>query len=293
MNRSAIVVLVLCTLGQSAQAETVNCTEIASLPAVINVAGVYCLQQDLSTAIASGNAIEIQANNVVLDCNGRKLGGLAAGPDSRAVGVSAAGRTNLTVRNCKLRGFGTAIRFAAPGGGHVVEDNHVQGSTELGLSISGNGSMVRRNRVLDTLQRAGAPDDAVGIATESTMDILDNTVGQVVAATGKAAFGIRARDNLHGAIIGNRVRNVLDQGQANSFTAGIASIPVAGNGRATIAGNHVALSAPDNQAGISCYNDGNDVAFDNVVNGFHYFLGPTHTPILGCVNGGGNVAPAP
>lgn len=293
MRWSPLLLLLWIGALQPARAETINCTEIASLPAVIAVQGAYCLKQDLSTAITTGNAIEILANNVALDCNGHKLGGLGGGPDTQAVGVAATGRSNLTVRNCNLRGFGTAIRLAGPGSGHVIEDNRIDGSTEFGLSIAGNGSVVRRNRVLDTLQRAGASDDAVGIHTLGTMDVLSNTVVRVVAAVGKSAYGIRARDNLAGAIIGNRVRNLFDQGQPSSFTAGIATIPVAGIGRATISENHVVLAVPDNQPGISCYNAGEDVAFDNVVNGFHYHDGLSYRPVLGCVDGGGNVAVLP
>ena len=57
-----------------------NCTGfITSVPAVISTQGTWCLKQDLATAIASGNAISVNANNVTLDCNDFKLGGLAAG----------------------------------------------------------------------------------------------------------------------------------------------------------------------------------------------------------------------
>ena len=71
----------------TAQAETVNCTPITTLPAVITVQGIYCLTGNLSTAMTSGNAIEIQTNNVVLDLNGFKLGGLAAGSGTGAAGI--------------------------------------------------------------------------------------------------------------------------------------------------------------------------------------------------------------
>ena len=72
-----IVALILVT--NPARAETVNCAAITALPAVITVPGVYCLTGDLSTAMTSGNAIEIQANFAVLDMNGFKLDGHAAG----------------------------------------------------------------------------------------------------------------------------------------------------------------------------------------------------------------------
>src|SRR5687768_7170485 len=67
-----------------------NCTGfVTTLPATIATQGVWCLKQDLSTAITSGNAIAITANNVTLDCNGFKLGGLSAGPASTATGIGS------------------------------------------------------------------------------------------------------------------------------------------------------------------------------------------------------------
>src|SRR5437870_353667 len=70
------IVLILLTLILSivpAYAETVNCTPITTIPTVITVQGIYCFTGHLSTAITTGNAIDIQTNNVVLDLNGFKL----------------------------------------------------------------------------------------------------------------------------------------------------------------------------------------------------------------------------
>src|SRR4029079_11936992 len=50
-------------------------TVIASLPTVISTQGVYCLTHDLATNITAGKAIDIQTNNVTIDCNGYKIGG--------------------------------------------------------------------------------------------------------------------------------------------------------------------------------------------------------------------------
>ena len=55
------------------RADTQNCTVIASLPTVITIPGVYCLQQDLGTNIATGTAIDIAASNVTRDCNDHKI----------------------------------------------------------------------------------------------------------------------------------------------------------------------------------------------------------------------------
>ena len=71
------VVFTLCVIllfASFTQAETVNCTAIATLPCTISTQGVYCLGGHVGTSITSGNAIEIATNNVVLDLNGFKIG---------------------------------------------------------------------------------------------------------------------------------------------------------------------------------------------------------------------------
>src|SRR4029078_12340445 len=73
-----------------------NCSGfITSLPAVISTQGTWCFKQDLATAITSGNAISINTNNVTLDCNDFKLGGLAAGAGTMTYGVAATSRVNV------------------------------------------------------------------------------------------------------------------------------------------------------------------------------------------------------
>src|SRR5262245_46944859 len=121
---SLLVVLAIALGAVPAFAETVNCTPITSLPAVITVQGVYCLTGDLSTAIAAGAAIDIQTNNVVLDLNAFKLGGLAAGPSTQAAGIRAVNRQNITIKNGTIRGFVQGILLDDSGGskGHIVED---------------------------------------------------------------------------------------------------------------------------------------------------------------------------
>src|SRR4249919_995356 len=81
-------------LSLPAHAETFHTcgTTIASLPTVISAQGVYCLTHDLATAITSGDAIDVQTNNVTIDCNGYKIGGLAAGAASLTFGIHAFGR---------------------------------------------------------------------------------------------------------------------------------------------------------------------------------------------------------
>ena len=77
-----------------------NCTGfIDSLPATVSTQGTWCLRANLSTAMASGDAIAVAANNVTLDCNDFKIGGLAAGAYVlRAVGEGVVVSRRVAVR---------------------------------------------------------------------------------------------------------------------------------------------------------------------------------------------------
>src|SRR5688572_6542302 len=129
-----LLLLATLALVAPAHAETVNCIPINSLPATLTTQGVYCLKQDLSTPIATGNAITVAVNNVTLDCNGYKLGGLAAGSATRTNGVFAQDRLNVVVRNCNIRGFYAGV-WMQGGASHVVEGNRMEGNTYAGVGV--------------------------------------------------------------------------------------------------------------------------------------------------------------
>ena len=115
-----------------------NCTGfVDSLPAVISSQGTWCLRKDLATPVGTGVAIDIRTNNVTLDCNDFKIGGLAAGSGTRTNGIGATGRSNITVRHCSVRGFFHGIKL--DGAGHLIEHNLLDRSTWMGISVAGDG----------------------------------------------------------------------------------------------------------------------------------------------------------
>src|SRR4249919_326642 len=128
--RQLLTLFALCLglIMTPAHAETFHTcgTIIAIIPTVITTQGVYCLSHDVNTAITAGKAIDVQTNNVTIDCNGYKIGGLAGGTGSNAYGIFADTRLNITVRNCGIRGFYFGINLTGSGGaGHLVEDNRL------------------------------------------------------------------------------------------------------------------------------------------------------------------------
>ena len=255
-----------------------SCTSvITSLPATIASQGTWCLRGDLSTAQTSGAAIQINTNNVTIDCNQFKVGGSAAGTGTSAIGISSSGRSNITVRNCNVRGFfdGTLIDG---GSGHVVEDNRFEGNTQAGVVVRGDASVIRRNLIISS-GRSTSPsvDNAYGISTQSAVDIIDNTVAGVAAQTGSngSAYGILA-SSITGtgpSISGNRVRDLAPAG-----TGSARGISVGSNVPAVLSDNLV--YGPGAGIGIACVS-GTGRARDNIINGFA-------TGLSFCANAVGN-----
>lgn len=192
---------------------------IDAVPTVITTQGLWCLRRDVSTSIASGRAVDIQANNVAIDCNDFKIGGLAAGPASMAIGIHANGRQNITVRNCGVRGFRMGMSITG-GAGHLVEDNRLDGNLYVGLNVTGENALVRRNRVYDTGGATAAPpSETYGIYAAG--DVIDNIVDGVRAVNGDNAIGIRVNrpgDTARGNIVRNLVPN------ASGAATGVAGV---------------------------------------------------------------------
>lgn len=274
---SIVLALLLSPATTHAAESHDSCTGfIDSIPATIGTQGTWCLRSNVGTAMTSGAAITIAANNVTVDCNGFKIGGLAAGSNTTAFGIYAFDRLNATVRHCTIRGFryGVAL-FGTSGGGHVVEDSRLDHNTYVGVDVTGDGSVVRRNQVLDT---GGGGTHAYGIRTLYEVDVLDNTVSGVLPGGNgngnNSAYGIYTNSNPNGSINGNRVRGLVPQG-----TGGVYGIYNNVPHRLVVRGNDVVnTSSATVGAGIMCANTGEytSLAYDNVILGFSLFA------IVGC-----------
>jgi len=264
----ALLAMVAITRPQAALAAESydNCTGfITSLPTTVTTQGTWCLKQDLNTAIASGNAITVNTNNVTIDCNGYKLGGLSAGAGTGAVGIFAQDRVNVTVRHCAIRGFFVGVDlYGAAGGGHLVEDNRFDSNTYLGMQVQGDGSVVRRNLVYATGGTTQA-SYAMGILVVYSTDVIDNTVAGVTAPVGSngQALGIVVGSQPADLrVVGNRVRGLAADGSAT-----IEGIVNQSTGRSTIRGNDIVGNAGTGSVGLACANNSSQ-ARDNIIAGF-------------------------
>jgi hypothetical protein len=285
MTRHNLCALVLLTLsllaapgGARAAQSYDNCAGfITSIPVVISTPGTWCLKQDLATAIITGKAIDIQADNVTIDCNDFKLGGLAAGAGTATYGIYANNRINATVRHCNIRGFYFGVEFTGVGGsGHTVEDSRFDGNTYIPMLVQGDGSVVRRNRVFDSGESTIA-NYAYGIYTQGAVDVLDNTVSGVTARIGGngGAVGIQTETAASRRIIGNAVRGLAKDGTGPAF-----GIYNSASDRLTVRDNDLVGDNDVASEGIRC-NNSSGRAMDNTISGFG-------GAIIICNDSGGN-----
>jgi hypothetical protein len=182
---------------------------ITTLPTTVSTQGVWCFNKDLSSAISSGNAITVAVNNVTIDCNSFKLGGLGAGSATETIGIFADGRSNTTIRDCNIRGFKVgAVVGSELAGGHRIERNRFEANTGASLLIEGDGSVVSDNQIIDTGGTTGSAFPyTVAIATGGRVDVLDNHITGVdgTSSLSGLAVGVLVDAPAGAAIGGNRI----------------------------------------------------------------------------------------
>jgi hypothetical protein len=214
-----LLALIMCPTAL--RAETTNCTAVTTVPAVISTPGVYCLTGNLVTNMASGNAIDIQANNVVLDLNGFRVAGLAAGAGTQARGIYSLNHQNITIKNGIVRGFLVGIFLEGSSGqGHLVEDILADLNTMVGIGIGGHRSIVRNNRIVSTGGGTGAPF-ALGIIIDGSGNrVINNDIMNVFHPASQAAgISFEGFANVDSLAVGNRI------------TAAPAGIAIEGTGK--------------------------------------------------------------
>ncbi|MDJ0613860.1 MAG: hypothetical protein QNJ29_09285 [Rhizobiaceae bacterium] len=188
-----------------AQAEITECTEITSLPTIITAQGVYCLKGNLNTAITSGDAILIDTNNVTIDLNGWKLGGLAAGLGTQANGIAASGRKNIIIRNGTIRGFYRGLEIIGTGSsGHRVEDLVMDGNTHRAIDIEGDGVRILNNSIVNT-GPGDVSNQAVGIRVNNGSGGIIN--GNLINGLEETAqiYGIRLENTIEFEVSDNTI----------------------------------------------------------------------------------------
>lgn len=264
--------------AQAAQSYS-NCTGfVDSLPATISAPGTWCLKKDLSTAMTTGRAISIAADDVILDCNDFKIGGLGAGPGSTATGVASALNSpnrNTTIRNCNIRGFATGIALYG-GGGHLVEHNRMDNNLYGGIVIEGLNNDVHKNNLVrhNIIQTIGGGtsqyNDLHGIHADA--DIHDNLVANIETHfSGPSLYGIRI-SGVGTVASNNTIRGMSGNDRLDS--PGRSYGILADSARVRLDGNHiVGNTEPALGAGIRGSTNGAAFCIGNTVARFTEAIG--------------------
>lgn len=266
--------------GRAARSYDTCTAFVSTVPAVIASPGTYCLNANLVTSMASGAAIAINASNVTLDCDDFRVDDLGAGAATTAIGISASNQNYVTIRHCNVGGFQQGIVLADNGSGkgaNLIEDNHLDGNTNVGISSQGTRSIVRRNIVLDTgttTQHANAID---GIVVDGDSQVVDNVVSGVTSHG--ASFGVYgihfSNVEAGGTVNRNRVSNVVP-------AAGDASYGIFLGGTSAVARDNSIFGVPQvNNTAIDC-SGSHDIVQGTIAGGFKI------NNLGQCGNGGGN-----
>ena len=188
------------------------CTSISSLPSIITVSGVYCLKSDLPTAMTTGNAIEIQTDDVTVDLNGYKLDGTAAGPGTTAYGIYANQQKNITIRNGSVHGFerGIVLNDNFPyttSQGHLIEGIRADMNTHMGIAAVGRGNIIRNNQIVSTGGSTNNVNTFGIVAYGPGGLLLNNDTIETKEQLSGLAYGIYLNNSSGSVVENNRVGN--------------------------------------------------------------------------------------
>jgi parallel beta-helix repeat protein len=253
-----------------AAADTLDCTSVATLPAVISQPGHYCLNANASQAFVQA-AVTINASNVVFDCNDHTV----TQTGSAAVnGITVNNRSQVTVRNCALANFGRGIvlfeTVAGSSRNNRVERNDVRRARLTGIQVGGSANVIERNRVSENLGGAGAATYGIlvnGAAGKGAGNLVrDNFVSSFAPALYVDVVGIYLLDVAGTAVVGNTIGSLYPPAGKSAY--GLVASPASLNGAAV---ENVVLAATGVPAGGTLAYTGSHVA------GIRFDAPPTET----------------
>jgi hypothetical protein len=224
-TRGTLAFLALCWLAPTvAQAETTGCQGVGTLPATISAPGNYCLNSDVSKAFA-GRAIHINADDVVLDCNGHTIRNTV--PANLPNGIATSGpRQNVTVRNCVVDGFYVGIYLTGLDDhttrGGRIEDNTARNSLLAGVYAFGSNHRIERNRILGSVgYNTGLYGIVLGSFESNTVgnSVRDNHISDARPTNPDTSVYAIEFSGSHGASITGNVLTGLYAGSDGNVTA--------------------------------------------------------------------------
>ena len=169
-----------------------------------------------------------------------------------------------------------------PEPGYLVEDNRLEQITSQGIYVIGQGSIVRRNTVVNT---GGAPGSDRAQAISVLGDAIDNVVDGVFGAddvtdfspSGLYSGGIGGTNGVGFLVQGNRIRNLVPKGSGEAR-----GLELAGYAQ-SVRDNTVSQLSSTTGKGVYCSLGSEDVLRDNLVRNY------TQGLYGGCQDLSGNV----
>jgi len=197
-----------------------GCTTIDSLPFIINATGKYCLHGPLSTSMTSGIAVQITADNVVVDLNGFTISETSVGTTTD--GIDAVLNTHsVTIRNGAIKGFNRGVFVSgSTSTSSVIEGLHVQDIISEAIRVEGSGHIIRNNHVVNTGGSPAGPlssggSAAIGAYGSRNIVLNNDVIDTFATATSGVATGINLNASDQSIVENNRIVNTT--GQVNPF----------------------------------------------------------------------------
>jgi hypothetical protein len=210
----------------------------ASKPWTITESGTYVLTADHGPVGADFakngqlTSIEIRADHVLLDLNGKAIRCGSAPDGIRTIGVGAVERSHVTIRNGGIVGCVTGVN-AAYGNGHVVEAVEFRDNLHVGLNL-GFGQNNRVTACVFNRMAGYVGEDHVvalnGVGSRSLVE--HNTFRNVArrAGTARQAVAILVADGDQSVLIrNNRLINEPDSDEIGIWLAEHSSAEVIDN----------------------------------------------------------------
>lgn len=221
--------------------------DAAGFPVTLGQAGSYVLTGDLVVANVNTSAIEVTADGVSLDLNGFRLAGAVtcSGLGSQllcgrgtGVGVSAAQRARVSVRNGRVSGFGkgldlgprarvTQLHAASNGGTGIAAGSHSIVTAATAHANAGDGINVGSGSVVQGSTASSNREDGIGATPGVTIlesAAVDNGERGISTGGGSAIRGNTAQQNESDGIFADEgcavVENVAQQNGGNGVFAG-------------------------------------------------------------------------
>lgn len=257
-------------ISTPAFAGTERYASITSLPYTISNPGGYKLVGNLAYPSLNGVAITITCDNVVLDLDGFTIFNQTPQDTSAPTpAIQALGRSNITIRNGKIRSFNEGIRLSGDGsaGGLVVEDMTVMSAKSVAIVVeTSQGPIVRRCNIANTGGASYMNIAAIRMTGKYAL-VTDNAIIKIDAYA--SGTGIDTSGSDYAVIARNEIRNVNP-----AFFAGMVGINATG-ANSVVIGNRIA------QWGTGVTMASTTVYRDNIVD-------PAGTKYVGGTSGGNN-----